>query len=211
MTTKKNRINILIIITVILSIFTFLIIAGIIAFPFYFGMNYPDSNESREIQTKLNGNIISKISDSLYTVKWKYNLPANKKKQLYSFLQQGGYCYYFEKKDTLNIFWSKQLQNGGYLSGEKEEVTETIIIGLDCYNIIFIDAIYTDSSRIFYDNLSDEKKDEYEKLLSQTVFKDIEKEAKKQNLPDSIIYLPKETLEKYGYYEFAKKIYPEKK
>ena len=211
METPKNKIKIFVVISIIISILAFLVIIGwYILFPIYFAMNFVNPTGGHtDLPTKLHGQIVSKITDSLNNVKWKYNLPDERKKQLSSDINQGGYYYFFEKNDTLSVFWSEKLKSGGYRSGQKEEITRTIIIGIECYNVIFLDAVYTDSSKISYDEIPDKKREEYEKLLRQTVFKDIEKEAKRQNLPNSEIYLPKEILEKYGYYEFAKKIYPE--
>ncbi len=127
METQKNRIKIFIVISIIISIIAFLVIIGwYIVFPIYFAMNYANSNESREIHTKLNGNVVLTISDSLKNEKWEHNIPKN-----------WNNIYY--KNDTI-------YQKSGYFFIKKTDSTENIVIKTQLYNVIFISGVISTTS-----------------------------------------------------------------
>lgn len=217
MDTRKNRINIIALIAIIISVITVLVIIVVIgyyALIFYAGMNFANPTGGHtNLPTKLHHKTVREITDSLKKTDWKYNLPDDRNEQLFTEINKGGEFYYFKKSDTTNIFWNRLLKDRDFSFKTNIQATETIIIRITgSYSTIFFDAVYTDSATmISYRGMAARKRKQFENLLQKTVFKDIEKEAKRQGLSDSAIYVSKERLEKYGYHKFAKEIYPPKK
>jgi hypothetical protein len=206
---NKKTITIIYFISIGLSILASIVIVGYIIILIIFGMNFANpSKKTYSLHTSLRGDIVREITDSLNTVEWKHNLPKNRKDSVILDIDSQEYFYYFNTPDTILINWTAcdEVDNFSYKS--REEITETIIIGIKCYDYhIKFENIYTDTSCFPYDRISDTYKRKYEYLFLQTICVDIEQEALKRNLPYSKIYLGKDQLKSYGYYELANRIY----
>jgi hypothetical protein len=192
METKKSRVNIFFIIIIVISVIVSFAIIGYFVLLIIFGLNFANPiGGPTKMETKLNGFVIYKISDSLKHENWKYNLSKEKQTEFLikhsSFYNGTGLWYFIKETDT----------------------TKNIYIKISTSYTTIVDAICVDSTMDYFDNLPDAQKAMYKNLLRETVLKDIEREAKRQKLPNSEIYLSKELLEKYGYGDFAKEIYPE--